>query len=118
LSNFKFHRERVVHNEQFTASLRDPYWDWAVTATFYTALHYVEAYLAKKTPPIHSQVHPDRDDNIRRDGVLKQVWSNYRDLKNQSVNARYQPHIPFTQTDINDAQKHLESIKRVIAPLL
>ena len=118
MSNLKCHLDRITHNELFVSSLGDPFWDWAVTGTFYTAVHYVEAYFSKKTPPVHSSNHPDRDDKIKRDAALGILWSDYRSLKDQSRYARYEPHIPFSATDLKKAQEYLDTIKRAIAPLL
>ncbi|MEJ5226830.1 hypothetical protein [Thermodesulfovibrio sp.] len=63
------------------------YPDWAVTGLFYSALHLVEAFLAKKG--IHPEDHKTRLSFIERVKDLKPVFSNYRALYDCSVNARY-----------------------------
>lgn len=80
---------------------------------FYTALHYVEAYLATKR--IHSGSHPIRDSNINRDSVLRAIYPDYRDLKDESRTARYDV-VKFSEQDVKDMQKNLETIKKVIVP--
>lgn len=87
------HISKAQHNEQFAGKVEQTlssYRDWALTAYFYSALHYVEAYLATKTPPVHSPDHRARDDEFVRDPVLSQIFAEYSDLKNDSTNARYQ----------------------------
>jgi hypothetical protein len=95
------HISKAEHNEQFASTINGQltgYWDWVVTGYFYSALHYVEAYLATKDPPVHSSDHRARDDEIGRDLVLSQIYDEYSDLKNDSTNARYtvQPFSPIT----------------------
>ena len=100
------------------STLQNPFWDWAVTATFYAAVHYVEAYFAKCKPPIHSTLHKTRDSSIQRDPVLKPLYSTYRELENQSRNARYEAHIPFTQAEVTESASNLAELKKVLVPLL
>jgi hypothetical protein len=43
------HIEKAKHNEKFAVAVRGlntEFLDWVVTAYFYSALHYLEAYLA------------------------------------------------------------------------
>ncbi|MFZ0298040.1 MAG: hypothetical protein WAM13_06790 [Candidatus Sulfotelmatobacter sp.] len=107
------HAAKAAHNETFVSSLGDPYWDWAVSGVFYTALHYVEAYLATKR--IHSGSHPVRDSNINRDSVLRAIYPDYRELKDESRAARYDV-VPFTRDDLAKMQKNLDTIRGVISP--
>ena len=88
------HLSKAAHNEQFAERLNKDssyadFRDWVVTAYFYSAVHYVEAFLAAKTPPIHSSRHRIRDDNIEQDPVLSKIYDDYRYLKDHSSNARY-----------------------------
>lgn len=107
-----------MHNEALAVSLPDPFVDWAVVALFYAAVHYVEAHLAKNAPPVHSSNHEKRDNAITSSAVLKPLWKNYRELKNQSRLARYEAHIVFTRKDVNDAKVRLDAIKAALIPTL
>ena len=107
------HAAKAVHDEKFVSTLGDPYWDWAVTGVFYAALHYVEAYLATKR--IHSPSHPVRDSHINRDSVLRAIYPDYRDLKDESRTARYDV-IQFRSNDLARMQQLLATIKTAIAP--
>jgi hypothetical protein len=116
LSTKQEHVERAEHNEFLIKTLNNPFWDWAVTATFYAALHYIEAYLS--TRPYHSSNHEKRDNKIQTDSNLKPLWSVYRELKNESKDARYQPEVVFGQADVLRVATHLEVIKRTLKPLI
>ena len=112
------HKAKAEHNDFFVSTLQNPFWDWGVTGTFYAAVHYVEAYLAKHNPPIHSRNHNIRDNNVQGDPLLTTVYDDYRELKNECHDARYQAHITFTQADVLRLQANLDSIKNAIAPLI
>ena len=118
MSSVQEHRDKAEHNEFLCDELDNPFWDWAVTATFYAAVHYVEAYLAHGASPKHSKDHTQRDSTIQNDAVLKTVYDDYRFLKLDSIDARYRPHIPFGQGDVERAKKYLETVKAVIVPLI
>jgi hypothetical protein len=109
------HRAKAAHNEKFVASLGDPFWDWAVTGTFYTAVHYVMAYLATKG--VHPVLHQVRNSHIYRDPVLSQIYVDYRELQDNSEDARYMERIPvtaFSKGDVDKLTVKLEKIKTII----
>ena len=110
------HREKASQNEFFVSSLGNPFWDWAVVGVFYAALHYVEAYLATKN--IHSGSHPLRDSHVQRDPSLRAIYAKYRELKDESRDARYDAAVIFSQADVKRLQANLDTIKNLINPLL
>jgi hypothetical protein len=112
------HKQRAEHNEFLRDELDNPFWDWAVSATFYAAVHYVEAYLAKCNPPVHSRNHDYRDSHILRDAKIRIIYDDYKLLKTESHDARYLPHIPFGQADVQRVQAYLTTVKDVILPLI
>lgn len=68
------HLTKAQANEKFADSLDAsvyPNADWALTALFYSAVHYVEAYFATKS--IHSVDLRARDSAIRRDVKLEGI---------------------------------------------
>lgn len=86
----KEHLRKATDNESFADSLdlKVPVnVDWAITALFYAALHYVEAYFAIRN--FHSPDHRTRDSAIHRDQGVKVIFDDYSELKNYSINARY-----------------------------
>ncbi|MCI0455212.1 MAG: hypothetical protein L0Y68_09495 [Candidatus Dadabacteria bacterium] len=83
------HKQKAEHNERFANSLAlnsTPYLDWVVTGLFYSAIHYIDAYLAN-FQGIHPYSHEDRDDKVLR--YLRKINRDYRELKDDSKNARY-----------------------------
>jgi hypothetical protein len=115
LSNVSDHRAKAEHNEKLASQLKGgPFFDWAVTVTFYAAVQYIEAFFAKEKPPFHSLSHQKRDCEVARSPILKPQWKNYRELKNQSGLARYEAHVPFAQTDVDKASVRLNAIKALI----
>ena len=113
------HLAKARHDEAFASSLplnTTPYLDWVITALFYAALHYVEAYFA--TQKIHSADHRARDSAIRRDTKLRAIYVDYSELKNFSINARYYM-TSFAPADITKSLRpHLEAIKKLVSLLL
>ena len=79
--------EKAERNEKLAdtlASLPERYTEWEVTALFYSALHYVNAFLEVKglRPTIH---HARLRLVSRLTGFVKE----YENLSQKSVNARY-----------------------------
>jgi len=115
LSSKDEHVAQAEHNEFFVAETDNPFFDWKLTGIFYSALQYVDAYLATKN--IHPPDHGDRNWNMGIDSKFKPILRDYRDLKNESRTARYEPPSTFNQSDVNIAQRRLDSIKKQLLPL-
>lgn len=90
----KQHLAKARHNEAFLATfdLADPkYLDWAVTAIFYAAHHYLRALMSKNNYTNISR-YGDMDRAFERLAILKrnpQIHEAYRQLKDDSRAARY-----------------------------
>lgn len=85
------HLQQARHNEALyhhLATVAPLYIDWQVTALFYAALHYVDAYLSKHN--VHPASHSDRDQPIAMESVLRRIYTPYRDLESRSRDARYE----------------------------
>ena len=81
------HLPQAERNEKAAddlASLPDRHPDWEVTMLFYSALHYVDAFLA--TIGLHPQNHRERHDLL---AILTDVPEYYQILFKRSMNARY-----------------------------
>jgi len=113
------HLKKARGNERFAKSLaltEQPWIDWALTAMFYAAMHYIEAYLATKGQ--HPKSHMTRDGFVGRESNLRRVFIDYQELKMYGLNARYEM-VPFKANDVTDhAAKSLEAIKMHIESLL
>ncbi len=98
------------------SELDNPFWDWAVTGTFYAALHYVDGFLLTQgiDPPRHS----DRNHYLESDQTLGKIWPNYSQLYNDSKLARYEIH-KFSKDDVRLLiDNYLKTIKDLLNPLI
>ena len=85
------HLAQAQHNEELYHHLSGTtprFIDWQITALFYAALHYVDAYLARFS--IHPSSHEERSMWMGRESILKTIYTAYRDLQNRSRDARYE----------------------------
>ena len=84
------HRVKAERNAQFADSqdLTDPIREsWAVVASFYSALHYVEEFFAKYGNPCRS--HTDRNTQFKADIRIRTAYASYEYLYSISRTARY-----------------------------
>ena len=82
------HLRQAEHNRDFANSLdASKYSDWIAIALFYSALHYLDAFLATKGH--HPGGHPVRDGFVAMVVELKPIYNEYRTLKNSAHTARY-----------------------------
>lgn len=91
------HSEQAKSNEELAKNLRDgpSHYDWAITVTFYAALHYLEAYLVKQHVNVLEEaekakmgVHNCR--NLLVQEMLERTQAGrYLSLHQQSERARY-----------------------------
>jgi hypothetical protein len=112
----KEHRTQAEQNEFFVSQLGNPFWDWAVTGTFYEALHYVDGFLMMKgvDPPRHA----DRNHIVESDPMLSKIWPEYSQLYNDSKLARYECH-EFSRDEVRLLREnYLKPIKELLNPLI
>jgi uncharacterized protein (UPF0332 family) len=116
--NCAHHIALAKHNEAFVNSFGDyeknttPFLDWIVIATYYAALHYVDAvlYLSRGKDP-HS--HEERREAIRSEAKLAPVKNSYKFLEDKSKKARYLGWT-FTPAEVKKLQlRYLEPIREV-----
>jgi len=107
------HKQKAIEIEQFASALPATNCgvEWAITAHFYAALHYVAAYFAS-SGQYHAS-HGTRLRDIKKHPILSTIYDEYQDLYNISRDARYEcmnlqlGHLVF-------AQKRLEAVKNVV----
>lgn len=89
------HQTKAEQNESFARSLTStPFLDWVVVGCYYSALHYVDAYLIFRHG-IHPKRHTSssyeyeegRNKYVRNH--LNALWTDYRFLQMRSIEARY-----------------------------
>jgi hypothetical protein len=89
MPNVADHILQARHNEDFyRATDKNAYSDWAMTAVYYAALQYVDAYLAR-IGMIDPGGHDVRDQELHRRPELRPIINSYFRLKSRSRSARY-----------------------------
>ena len=86
------HITRAKQNLEFAQSFalaNTKYIDWAVTAYFYAALHWVDALLCDKEY-LHPADHQERNELVQKKWYLRPIRNEYRTLKDRSEDARYE----------------------------
>ena len=96
------HLRKAQHNESFYSMLdieKTPYRDWVVVGIFYTALHLIDSYLATKN--VHPKAHFVRDNWVKNNRELDNIWLDYRELKEFRMKASYKLY-EFTTQEVKD----------------
>ena len=82
------HIKQWLHNRGFISRIDPDFSDWAVTATFYTALHAVDALL--KHDGVRGIVnHASRNNALMRITRYAKIWKHYQPLHDLSRTIRY-----------------------------
>jgi hypothetical protein len=111
------HLAAARRNEQFSRHLLGipDYLEWAAISAFYSALHFVDAYLARRG--LHPGDHGVRDSYLRRT-ELRNVYFAYRTLRTASEDYRY----ALRQAALDDVvallDTHQAAIRRRVEDLL
>lgn len=107
------HLIQASHNKNLLEDfdlLHTEFIDWVVTVLFYSAVHYVEAFLAEIS--IHCTNHPYRERQVSN--LLPDIYDSYNDLKNDSIESRYYMR-QFSVDEIsNEIAPNLEIVKNHI----
>ncbi|HYL73331.1 MAG TPA: hypothetical protein VEU96_03955 [Bryobacteraceae bacterium] len=109
------HRTKAERNEHFAISLdkADPTQEnWAVTAAFYSALHYVEQFFVKHGTPCGN--HEERNEQFKKDVRIKQAYPYYSYLASLSHDARYKCTALPTEVFEKHAKPQLAAVKKQI----
>jgi len=112
------HLKKAKENESLAATMNlavPAASDWAITMLFYAAVHYVEAFFSKAGQ--HLKRHKLRVNAIQANPRLRPIYLDYRELQTYSETARYQA-VFFTAADVVPVRRHLESVKKLVVPLL
>ena len=107
------HIEKARYNEQFFSSFNldtTPFLDWVVNGIFYSALHYLDSYLASKGE--NPGEHRERIRLIQGDPKLGQlIFYHYMSLRDDSEEGRYNMKVFLPDEITNDILPSLNSIK-------
>ena len=109
----KEHLAKARHNEQFLSFFdinTTPFLDWVVNGIFYSALHYVDSYLAIKGE--NPGEHGERIGLIQKDPNLGRLFFyDYMSLKDDSEEGRYNMKVFLPDEIRNHILPSLNSIK-------
>jgi len=113
------HYKKALKNIDFYENISAIHPDWAMTGLFYSALHFVDSFLATRTDDgIHPENHDYRNDCVRKVSDLKPIYPYYRALQDFGHRARYKMDA-FTQKQVDDANtRYLNPIKEQVDQLL
>lgn len=90
---------------------------WAAVATFYSAMHYVQAYLvANGLSSVDN--HRDRNQWVALESKLKPIYPSYKRLYDISWSCRYEGRDPTRQFVSSLIQQDFSSVKQCVLPLL
>jgi hypothetical protein len=112
------HLGKAVSNKKFAEAIKSSsptYVGWAMTALFYSALHYVEAYNAKFNTRFTN--HQDRNADIKDNPVFAPIRDDYLDLCNLSYNARYEA-VNYGAEKLKEAQEYQAAVERHITGMI
>lgn len=109
------HESKARHNEKLLDSHKlseGEFVDWAVTALFYSALHWMralaaqEGYQIKRYQKLKGRLGESEEEVFQVAGVFTaQCYQWYRHLKDESQYARSEMR-PFSISDFNDLQRN------------
>ncbi len=105
------HLSKAKRNRDFAYNLpkRDAtHIGWALTALFYSALHYVEGYLAGFSYYVRN--HDALKEEIHRNPELRSLYEDYRDLFDYAYNARYRMR-NYSEADFEEAKASFRRIR-------
>jgi hypothetical protein len=96
---------------------RNEYPAWIATVAFYTALHSLERFLARRNR--HPHDHTDRKNILwsYEPQLSRQILYDYLDMYDLSISARYDCISPTTK-DIQDQLNRLARIDARVGPLV
>jgi len=111
------HLAKAAWNERASVALASMgYLDWAVTTMFYAVLHLVEAYFTNRG--VRSKTHGRRELAIRQDSHLQPLHYYYMQLKDVSLQARYDCE-EFTAAEVQLLRNdHFDPLKRELTLLI
>ncbi|HEY8692548.1 MAG TPA: hypothetical protein VIR57_07380 [Chloroflexota bacterium] len=105
------HRAQARRNARASEDFQGlGYHDWAVTALFYSAIHWIDAYLA--TLNVHSYGHVQQARYVEQIAPIKPLLRHLSQLQRRSEDARYQL-LSFTSSDVDGLrQEHLGPVTK------
>lgn len=115
------HINQWKHNRGFLGLIEPQFPDWAVTATFYTALHAIDSLLKNdKVPGIVS--HETRNRALMLTNRYLNIWKHYQPLYDLSRTVRYLAKpgkwVPWDQVETQVVKRYLSPIEDSVQKLM
>lgn len=124
----KNHIDKAKHNERFVSvvesEFKSDFIDWCITALFYSALHYLSAFISytgTSVPSDHTKrkvlLNPDGDNTLNMEYI---PYEAYIELSEYSHKTRYFNHYSGRVTsvilrkDLEECKSDLEIIKQFV----
>lgn len=115
------HRYKADHDEDFLIMIEKvdnklTFIDWRYIALYYAALHFGDAYLARKKRIIRVKNHEVRIKKYS-DNLPPDAFTSYKLLESRSIIARYHPELSNVLTDSDFRElytKHFPKLKSLI----
>ena len=85
---------------------------WAIVAAFYSAVHYVNAYLWE-SGHIEPRNHSERSNSVSNDQYFRAVSARYKLLSRRAYDSRYIPSFTASLVDAQRAMSELAAIEIV-----
>lgn len=122
MATIEQHIDQWLHNRRFIATIEPDFSDWIIAATFYTALHAVDAAFSHHKLADKIVSHHTRNDVLSRNNSYQQVWKSYRPLHDLSRTVRYlaQPRawVPFARIETDVLTRYLYPIEKSVQKLI
>ena len=117
MANQQRHLTAARKNEQLARLLLDDpdHFAWSGVVAFYSALHWVDGYLAQFQ--IHPRNHEDRDDSLHRT-ALRNVEDSDRRLRTIADDSRYRLLVVSRDTIRSRIDNDLSAIRQQVQSLL
>lgn len=90
LANEFEHKFRAENNERLLDKIENEFIDWKYIVLYYSALHFADAYLAKRHKIFNIKSHEERRKKYHSK-LSESVFISYKLLENKSQIARYHP---------------------------
>ncbi len=111
-------RNRNLATELSSTQMQTPPFDWAVVIAFYSAVHYLNAYLWERDNRYDPGNHKNRGAKVRTLPDLQPIRRQYRRLNGLAYDVRYVETYRLNRATAQSALTDLRDIEVQIRPLL
>lgn len=111
MGNEQSHQDQAKHNKKFLEKINYmSFLDWIVTVMFYTAIHYIDFFLARIN--VHPHNHTRRGNEVGR-RFNENFYNSFRNLEHYCYIARYEPNAWRQQIDKDKIEELKQDLNRI-----